>query len=153
MPRDLSSIIKATRGLAPVAATTDNTAYVSQILDTQNFDSSVFVGILGSIADADVTFTVLVEDGDNSSLTDNAAVDDNYLIGVEAGTVTAGAAVSGAAPGFADDNKVFKIGYKGLKRYVRVTITPAANGTTLYLAGVWIQGHPRSLPQTTQVTA
>lgn len=151
MPRDLSSVIKCTRALSPVAAVTDNTAFVSQIVDTQNFDSTTFVGVTGSIADADVTFTVLVEDGDNSALSDNAAVDDAYLIGVEAGTVTSGAAASGAAPGFADDNKCFKIGYKGLKRYVRVTITPASNSGNIYLAGIWVQGHPRSLPQTTQV--
>ena len=153
MPRDLSSVIKCTRAMSPVITNTGNTAVVSAIVDTQNFDSTTFVGVTGSIADADVTFTVLVEDGDVSSLSDNAAVDDAYLIGVEAGTVTAGAAVSGAAPGFADDNKTFKIGYKGFKRYVRVTVTPAANSGDIYLAAIWIQGHPRSLPQTTQVTA
>src|SRR4051812_30531534 len=110
MMRDLHNNIRASRGLAPVAATTDNTAYVSQILDTNGFGSAEFIGILGSVADADVTFTVLVEDGADSGLSDNAAVDDVHLLGVEAGTVTAGAAVSGAAPGFADDNKTFKIG-------------------------------------------
>lgn len=151
MPRDLHNRIKCSRGLAPVAATTDNTAYVSQIIDTANFESTEFVGILGSLADTDATFVVLVEDGDNSALSDNAAVDDAYLLGVEAGTVTAGAAASGAAPGFADDNKTFKIGYRGLKRYVRVTITPAANSGNIFLAGVWLQANPRSIPQSTQV--
>ena len=151
MMLDLHNNIKASRGMSPVAATTDNTAYVSQILDTAGFGSAEFVGILGSIADADVTFTVLVEHGDQSNLSDAAAVDDAYLLGTEAGTVTAGAAVSGAAPGFADDNKTFKFGYKGPKRYVRVTVTPASNSGNIFLAGVWIQGHPRVKPQSTQV--
>lgn len=150
---DLHNNIKCTRGMSPVAATTDNTAYTSQILDRQGFDAAEFVGILGSVADADVTFTVLVEEGDAANLSDAAAVADADLLGVEAGTVTAGAAVSGAAPGFADDNKVFKIGYKGTKRYVRVTVTPAANSGNIFLAGVWILAHPRSMPQSTQVTA
>jgi hypothetical protein len=148
---DLHNRVKFSRGLAPVAATTDNTAYVSQIIDTANFGATEFVGITGSIADADVTFTVLVEDGDVSNLSDAAAVADDYLLGVEAGTVTSGAAASGAAPGFADDNKTFKIGYKGLKRYVRVTITPANNSGNIFLAGVWVQAAPRSVPQSTQV--
>lgn len=140
MLRDLSSYIKPSRALAPVAAVTDNTAFVSEILDTQDFDSATFVGVFGSIADADCTFTVLVEDGNVSNLSDNAAVADADLIGVEAMSLT-----------FASDNKAFKIGYKGSKRYVRVTITPASNSGNIFLAGVWIQGHPRTIPQTTQV--
>jgi hypothetical protein len=140
MPRDLFSEVKCSRALSPVAATTDNTAYVSQIVDTQNFDSTLFVGQLGSVADADTTLTVLVEDGNASNLSDNAAVDDAYLIGIEAMGLQ-----------FDSDNKTFKIGYKGLKRYVRVTITPANNTGNIFLAGVWIQGHARTSPQTTQV--
>lgn len=151
MMKDLHNNIKASRGLSPVAATTDNTAYISQILDTAGFGSAEFIGITGSLADVDATFTVLVEDGDDSALADNAAVADVFLLGTEAGTVTAGAAASGAAPGFADDNKTFKIGYIGPKRYVRVTITPAANSGNIFLAGVWVQGHPRVGPQSTQV--
>ncbi len=152
MMRDLHNNIKCSRGISPAAATTDNTAFVSQIVDTANFGSCEFVFICGSIADADVTFTVLVEDGNDSGLSDNAAVDDAYLLGLEAGTVTSGNQQgNGAAPGFADDNKVFKIGYAGPKRYVRVTITPASNSGNIFLAGIWVQGHPRKGPQSSQV--
>lgn len=152
MLRDLHNSIKCSRGISPAAATTDNTAFVSQIVDTANFGSCEFVFICGSLADANVTFTVLVEDGDDASLSDNAAVADGYLLGTEAGTIASGAQDgTGAAPGFADDNKVFKIGYIGPKRYVRVTITPAGNTGDIYLAGVWIQGHPRVYPQSSQV--
>lgn len=152
MLKDLHNDIKCSRGISPAAATTDNTAFVSQICDTANFGSCEFVFIMGSIADADVTFTVLVEDGDDSSLSDNAAVADAFLLGTEAGTIAAGAQDgTGAAPGFADDNKVFKIGYVGPKRYVRVTITPASNSGNIFLAGIWIQGHPRVWPQDSQV--
>ncbi len=86
---------------------------------------------------------MLVEDGDNSALSDAAAVDDAYLLGVEAMGLD-----------FADDNSVFKIGYVGPKRYVRVTLTPAANGAgDVFFAAAWIQGHPRKAPQSTQVIA
>lgn len=148
---DLHNNIKASRGISPAAATTDNTAFVSQILDTAGFGSAEFVGIMGSIADADVTFTLLVEHGDAANLSDAAAVADEHLLGTEAGTVTAGAAASGGAPGFADDNKTFKIGYIGPKRYVRATLTPANNSGNIFCAGVWLQGHPRVKPQSTQV--
>jgi hypothetical protein len=114
---------------------------VSTILDTAGFGSHEFVGILGTNTDADATFTVLVEEGDNSALSDNTAVADADLLGVEAMGLD-----------FADDNKVFKIGYKGTKRYIRVTVTPANNGAgNIFFAAVWIQGHPTELPQSTQV--
>lgn len=142
MLQDLHNNIKCSLAEPPVAALTNaNTPFVSTILDTANFGSAEFVGILGTNTDADVTFTVLVEDGDVSTLTDNAAVADEHLLGVEAMGLD-----------FADDNSVFKIGYIGPKRYVRVTVTPANNGAgDVFFAGVWIQGHPRVLPQSTQV--
>lgn len=140
--RDLSSFITPSRGISPVAAGTDNTAMVSQILDTYDHDSATFIGMIGANTDADATFTVLVEEGDVSNLSDATAVADADLIGTEAG----------ASFLFSDDNKVLKIGYKGTKRYVRVTVTPANNGAgNIFFAGVWIQGHPRTLPKTTQL--
>ena len=115
--RDMHNCIKVSRGLSPVAAGTDNTPYLSQICDTADFDATEFLILIGANTDADVAFTVLVEDGDNASLTDNAAVADAYLLGTE----------SGASFDFSDDNETRKIGYIGPKRYVRVTITPANN--------------------------
>lgn len=140
MMRDLANNLKCVAGLNPVAAVTNDTAFVSAIVDTDGFDGAVFVGILGSVADADTTLTVLVEDGDNAALSDNAAVADEHLIGVEAMGLR-----------YDSDNKCFKIGYVGNKRYVRVTITPANNTGNLFLAGAWVLGHPRKAPQSTQV--
>jgi hypothetical protein len=136
--RDLANSIYPKRGLSPVAAGTDNTAYVSQIVDTLGFDSCVFIALIGANTDADATFAVLVEDGDDSGLSDHAAVADVDLIGTE------------AIAGFTaadDDNTVRKIGYVGNKRYVRVTITPSGNNSgNIFIAGVWILGHPFSRP-------
>lgn len=147
--RDLHNQIKCSLAFTPVAATTDNTAYVSNILDTQNFDANELVLLLGSLADVDATFTSLFEEGDNSALSDNAAIASTDLLGSLAGTITAGAG-SAFNPGFADDNKCRKIGYKGTKRYIRMTITPAANTGNIFLSGVWVQGSPRTIPQSTQ---
>lgn len=135
--RDLHNNLHVKRGLSPVAAGTDNTAYVSQIVDTQGFGSCEFIILIGANTDANATFAVLVEDGNNSGLNDNAAVDDKYLLGTE------------ALAGFQydDDNEVRKIGYVGPKRYVRVTITPSGNDSgNIFIAGVWILGHPQSAP-------
>ena len=133
--RDLHNNVKVSRAISPVNET-GTTALVSQIIDTKDYDSLEFVIATGSLADANATYTVLVEDGDNASLTDNAAVVDAQLIGTEAG----------AAFQFDDDNEVRKIGYIGNKRYVRLTITPVGNSGDSYISAVAVQGHAHAAP-------
>ncbi|MCW0235272.1 MAG: hypothetical protein OJJ21_16860 [Ferrovibrio sp.] len=134
---DLHSNIDAKRGISPAAAGTDNTAYVSQIVDTRGYGSVEWLTLIGANTDADATFVTLVEDGDASNLSDAAAVVDAELLGTEA--------LAGFA--FDDDNEIRKIGYIGNKRYVRVTITPANNAAgNIYVAGVWLLGHPTLAP-------
>lgn len=113
---DLHNTLTYRRAISP-AAVSDNTAFVSQIIDMSAAQGLEFVINVGTLADADATFTVLVEDGEASNLSDAAAVSDDNLIGTEAG----------ASFVFSDDNAIKKIGYKGPKRYVRLTITPANN--------------------------
>lgn len=122
----------------PLAAQTNSdTARVSSIIDTANYDSLELVLINGTNTDANATFTVLVEDGDDSGLSDNAAVADADLIGLE----------TEAGFQFDDDTEPRKIGYKGKKRYVRVTVTPSSNGAgDWFMAGVAILGTARKAP-------
>ncbi len=140
MNRDFHNDILVSRAISPAAAITDNTAQVSQIIDRSRADVLELVGALGSVADADVTLTVLVEHGDAANLSDAAAVADAQLLGVEAMGLD-----------FADDDKTFKIGYIGEKRYVRVTITPANNAGNIFLSAVWVQTGLRKSPQSTQI--
>ena len=78
-----------------------------------------------------------MEHGDQSDLSDAAAVTDDMLLGTE---VLAGFQ-------FDDDNECRKIGYVGIKRYVRVTVTPANNGAgNIFMAAIWLLGFPRNLP-------
>lgn len=134
--RDLMNNIHIKTAIAPVAAVTNDTAAVSSIIDTLGYDSLTFAIQTGTDDDADATFTVLVEDGDNSALSDNAAVADKELVGTEAL----------ASYTFADDAEVRKIGYRGSKRYVRLTITPANNTGNFFVAAVAILGHAHQAP-------
>ena len=140
--RDLATSLKTILLITPQIQTNSDTAIVSAIIDRAGFDSLTLAIALGTLTDPGVTSTILVEDGDASNLSDAAAVDDKYLIGTEAG----------AAFTEASDLKVSKIGYKGPKRYVRVTVTPSGNAAgAIPIAGVAILGHPGSAPQSTQV--
>lgn len=134
--KDLHNSIKFSRAISPVSVA-DTTAQVSQILDTANFNANELVIATGSIADADATFAVLIEEGDNSALSDAAAVADADLLGTE------------ALAGFQydDDNETRKIGYIGSKRYIRATITPTGNASAALISAVWVQSGPRVAPQ------
>jgi hypothetical protein len=133
--KDLHNNIDIKRAISPVSVS-DNTAQVSQILDTRGYESVELVISTGSIADADATFVVLIEDGDSATLTDAAAVSDTFLLGTEA--------LAGFQ--FDDDNECRKIGYVGGKRYVRATITPASNASAALFSAVWVLGHARTAP-------
>ena len=132
---DLHNKLEFRRAISPVSIS-DNTAAVSQIIDRQGFSGLEFAIAIGAVADADATFTVLVEHDDDSALGTAAAVPDSELIGTE---LLAGFQ-------FDDDNETRKIGYAGNKRYVRLTITPANNASAALLAAIAVLGGPDDAP-------
>jgi hypothetical protein len=135
--KDLHNKIHVLPVITPVAARTDNTAVVGTIIDRKGFEALEFAIIIGANTDANATFTVLIEDGNNSGLSDNAAVADAQLLGTEVL----------ASFDFADDGETRKIGYVGDKRYVRMTITPAGNDSgNIFLAAVAVLGRPLIAP-------
>lgn len=127
MLHDLHNELEVRRGFDPVVVT-DNTAQVSAIIDMQNCSALEFVIQTGTLEDSNATFAVLVEHDDASGFGTAEAVADADLLGTEAG----------AAFTFAEDQKVRKIGYKGAKRYVRLTCTPSGNTGNAPLACVAI---------------
>jgi len=133
--RDLMNNIDVKRVISPVSVG-DNTAQVGQIIDRAGADSVTYVIATGSIADADATFAVLLEEGDTSDLSDNTAVADADLIGTEA--------LAGFQ--FDDDNECRKLGYKGGKRYTRLTITPTGNASAALVSAVCVLGHLSRVP-------
>lgn len=139
--RDLMNSIHTARAISPVSVA-DNTAQVSQIIDLQGYDGCTFVILTGSLADADVTFTALVEEGDAANLSDAAAVADADLIGATA-TLTPEQAASFQ---FDDDNETRKVGYLGNKRYVRLTITPSNNASAALISAVAVLAHASLQP-------
>ena len=119
-----------------VVTVTDTTAVVSSIIDMQGYNSLEFLIAAGTLADANATFSVLVQEGDDSGLSDAAAVADADLLGTEVL----------AAFQFDDDGEARKIGYTGNARYVRCTVTPAANDGSAPIAIIPLQGHPNIAP-------
>lgn len=131
--KDLARCIGAIVALATVSVA-DDTPQNGAIIDTQGFESLTVAVQSGALTDADATFAVKLQHGneaDGSDLADVAADD-----------------LLGAAPAFtfADDNVVKRVGYRGTKRYVRVVVTPANNLAAAQFSAVAVLGHPRELP-------
>ena len=133
--RDLVTNIHPLRAISPQAVS-DNTALVGQVVDKQGYDSLTFVIATGALADADATFAVALEHGDQANLSDAVAVPAADLIGT----------VAEAGFNFADDDKTRKIGYQGARRYVRVRITPANNSAAANICAVAVLSHPHVAP-------
>jgi hypothetical protein len=134
--RDLLNQIHTIRALSPAATPADNTVQVSQIIDHQGFDSLTFAILTGAIPDADATYSVAMFEADDAAMATETAVAAADIVGT----------LALAAFIFSDDDKVFKVGYTGAKRYVRIKITPVNNTGASLLAVVAILGHPAIAP-------
>lgn len=131
---EMTNNVTIKRVISPVSVA-DTTAQVGQVIDHQNYKDAMYVIATGSIADADATFTVLLEESDQSG-SNFTAVADADLIGTEA--------LAGFQ--FDDDNECRKLGYKGIKRYTRLTITPVNNASAALLAALCVLGKPAFAP-------
>lgn len=124
--RDLVSNFGAVQAIAPAvqAAAADGTA-----IDTLGFGSVGFVINTGAVAGAgDFGVKIQESDASGSGFTDAAA-----------------SAVQGTVPATLEAASVYKLGYAGFKRYVRLSLTKAG-GTSIALGAVAIKGNAASRP-------
>lgn len=126
---DLKSHVSVAQSLAPASrtATANGTG-----VDLTGYDAATVVLDLGAAGGTTPSFTFEVqESSDNSSFAAVAAAD---LDSGQPAAVTAG-------------GTVVEIGYRGIKRYIRVAIT-AVTGTTptLLCSATVVRGKPRKQP-------
>lgn len=133
MNKELYSSYKVSNALDTQAITTDTTT-AGDIIDTAGYSSLLFAIQSGTLTDG--TYTVLIQEGDESNLSDASAVADADLTNTEA-------SASFAAT---DDNTVTKIGYVGSKRYVRLSLVSASTSSGGTLGAIAIQGSPITAP-------
>lgn len=96
----------------PAAVIATDTTTAGAIIDTADYDGGiVFMPFCGTYTDG--TYNFLVEEGDDSGLSDAAAVPDDRLIGTEAGLALSAIDASGSVIG--------SIGVLSDKRYLRIS--------------------------------
>lgn len=126
--KDLHNNITAKQALAPGAITSNTTTNGTEV-DRQGFEQVEFLILAGTITDG--AYAVEVQESDTSG-SGYTAVADNDLLGTEAG----------AGIVAADDNTVKKIGYRGIKRYVRLVVTSTGVTTGGTLGAIAVLGSP-----------
>lgn len=117
-----------------IQAISSDTTTNGVIIDTLGYESVTF--ILQSATLTDGAYLPLIADGDNSGLSDAAAVADTFLLGTEAA----------AAFALADDNTTKRIGYCGKKRYVRLSIVSSATSSGGTIGAVCVLGNAITQP-------
>lgn len=117
MSKDLYNNLLVKQTIVPAVRTATATGTgtgVDRKEDGCDYQSALVVVVTGTITDG--THTVEVQDSDDN--TTFTAVADAYLQGAEPAIVAA------------DDNKVFEVGYIGLRRYLRVVVTVSGSPAT-----------------------
>lgn len=115
--QDSYNKIEVRQAINVTRQTNSSSAVVGNIIDLSGYDSCLFVISYGNLTDADATFAVTLDEGDASNLSGSNSVAAGDMLGT----------LAAAGATFSDDNKVRKLGYKGAKRYVRLTVTPTNN--------------------------
>lgn len=125
---DIKNSVSVAQTLGPAARTASANGTG---VDLAGFDAAVVVVTTGTITDG--THTIEVQDSaDNSTF---AAVADADLDGTE------------PAIAAANDDTTYEIGYRGIKRYLRVIVTVAGATTGGVYSATVVRGKPRKLPK------
>ena len=140
MARDLHNNVSPAPAINPQAISSD-TATNGAIIDRQGFESLEFLIQSATLTDGTYTPSLLagnaVDDPANpTSITDGEAVAASDLLGT----------IADATFAASDDNVVKRIGYRGEKRYVRLTLTSAGTTSGGTIGATAVRGHPRHAP-------
>jgi hypothetical protein len=126
MRRDLYTHLVPVATLAPAARTASANGTG---VDLANYDGAVALVQAGTWTDGTHTFE-LQDSSDNTTF---AAVADEFLSGTEPVVSSAGTA-----------STVYRIGYHGIKRYVRVAVTVAGTTTGAVYGASIVRGYART---------
>ena len=147
--RDLHNNICVDNISLPAVATA--TVTPANGVDTRGFDSCELVCHMGNSGDmlsGTVNWQIRVQHSDDDT-NYSAVTDANHLLFGGDASVTApdenGAVATINAP--AEDSKIFRIGYRGPKRFARLVVVAAGahtNGTPIAIFA--IKGHPHRSP-------
>lgn len=136
--RDMNSVVQVAMAITPVAATA--IADGSDI-DTLGFESAEFLIFTGTLGTGTIDFTMQEADDDGSGSPDTY-------------TAVAAADILGTLPTIlaTEDDSVFRAGYIGKKRHIRLQNVETASWTSMIHGAVCLLGNPKAAPVAAQIT-
>lgn len=136
---DLHSNIKQVQAVIP-AAIGANATKAGAIIDRQNYGGVEFIIDYGSVTTTGSIVTVVMKEGDVTGTLTSVA--DTDMLGTEAlASLAAGARVAGTGKEVSK-----RVGYKGSKRYVQVSLVQTGTTSTGAVAASAILHSPRVAP-------
>ncbi|MEY2655077.1 MAG: hypothetical protein RLZZ524_2105 [Pseudomonadota bacterium] len=122
---DLHNNIRALRVVSPVAIGTTGTGQTGKVIDRQGYGGVEFIVAYGTVTATNAVFTVVCKEGDvTGTLTSVADAD---LLGTEA---LAGLGATTPRTSGVSKNVVKRLGYRGKKRYVNLSISSTITAAT-----------------------
>ncbi len=132
--------LKVTQVFDPAVPSTTTAGNAGAVVDLQGFKSATIAINYGSWTTTGASFTVTLQESDTSTSGFTDVVDGD-LLGTEAGA----SVVAGATP---NDDVCKKLGYKGMKRYIKPIVV--ANTATGVIGMTAILGNASKAPFSTQ---
>ena len=132
MERDLHSNVDDRMALNQVVINS-NTTTVGLIIDSLGYESLEFIVALGNMVDG--AYALLLEEGDDSGLSDAAVVSVDETLGALTGFVAT------------EDQSTKRVGSIGKKRYQRISIVSTGVTTGVdHATAIAVLGHPKTAP-------
>ena len=128
MEKDLHNNIDDRVAVVEQAIVADATV-VGEIIDTLGFESMEYIVQVGTITTG--ALALVLEEGDDSGLSDAAAVPADETLGALTGFVAA------------DDDSTKRVGSIGKKRYQRLTLEGTGTSVINFVSAVALLGHPK----------
>jgi hypothetical protein len=123
--KDLHSKMTATRVISPVAVGTTGTGKTGAVIDRAGYDGVEFIVDYGTVTATNAVFTAVMKEGDvTGTLTSVADAD---MLGTE---LLCGLAAAASRTSGVSKNVSKRIGYKGNKRYVNLSISSTVTAGT-----------------------
>lgn len=144
--KDLYNNIEIESMLDPIVGA-NGSAAGALVADLQGFNSAVFifhVGLEGSTLSGSNYWTVTMDHADDNGSGSSGTYANVAAADVQGVTPASGVVVTVDDP--AEDNAIYKIGYVGGKRFVKLTIAETGTGPNLPQSLVVIKGHPLDAP-------
>jgi len=131
MEFDLHTTIDDRVALTSQTIATDTTT-AGAIIDTAGFESLEYIVQSGTITDG--AYALLLEEGDDSGLSDAAAVSADDTLGALTGFTAT------------DDDATIRVGSIGKKRYQRLSIVSTSTTSGGVFSGIAVLGTPHTGP-------